>query len=1380
MQDKKKSKDRLIQELVESRQAESALREILLNMDDLVFVLDRNNQIVSFHAPEKRLYLKPSEFLGKPHSEIIPSEVNELFKVALVDVKNGQVGGYEYSLEMPDGERWYSAKLSPLFKNNEYDGLIAVVRDVTLSAFEHLRFKNILDSINAIVYVSDLDSYELLFMNKYALNVFDKSEADIGGTKCYSILQAGQKGPCDFCTNHLLLGKNNRPNKPHVRDFQNTVTGSWFHCSDQAIRWEDGKLVRLEIATDISELKQYEEAILTSESKWRTLSENSPDHIMLLDSDFNITFINYSAPGLDEDIVEGTSIFDYLKANNRQLVKTCLEGVLETGNADKYETEYHASKSEIRYHSSKVNSIGQGNNVSGLIVTTSDTTDDKRHENLINSQLELAQMLNDVTSLDHALKITMDAVLKYTILDSGGIYLMDEAEDGFRLVHSEGLGSDFIQTTSYFKSDSDQYRLVMQGEPIFLEYSKIGIKLNKVEKAEGLKLLAVFPIIHRGTVLGCLNGASHTQSTLPEPEQNIFGTTAHQLGNVVARLKTTEKLNQSELLYRNLVETTSAIGWEVDIASLKFNYIGPQIVDLTGYPQEDWVDFDFWAGKILAEDRDAAVKYCNQKTMAGLNHAFEYRILTADKTVKWIRDVVTVVEENGKPITLRGFFLDITDQKANEIALKDSELLLRESQRIAQIGSYILDLSNSTWQSSKSLDQILGIEQDHPHDIQSWIEFIHPDDKSVIENYLNQNVFDQHEVFDMEFRINQISSGKSVWVHGLGDLEFDQSGKPIKLIGTVQDITQRKYHDMTQEFQRDLALGISIAVNLQQGLNAILTELFMLDEFDAGGIYLIDQHTGDWNLTHHLGLPNEFVENVSHYDADAARFQPIMKRKLISFSVDEAPQNIRSELEMDDIIGLTIVPLFFGANMIGSINLASHTHTSVSEFSKSVLNSISSIELGAAIEKMVSEEMLRNSILEKDSLIGEIQIQSRDLSLINKINTMVNSDKSLVDIAKLLTKECKDLYGSHECRIYLSDKKNENIHLPTINISSKYLKVIQDLVGVDFQLPKISIPITPENMVHELLNAEKPVLIDNPENIEAWLLEVAESSTFPKHLKKLLSRYVSKIRKIMGIKNILSVALYKRNKPIGLFNMMSGNDFAPNAKSRFAILGAHLSIAIQRFDSRNKLLQSLDEKEVLIREIHHRVKNNMQVIVSLMRMHTRRAKAPELEKIFTDFQDRVGAMSLIHEALYQSDNLSHIDFEGYLKKLCRNLSQVYGATGKGIELRVAKSNVSLNMDQGIAVGMLISELISNAFKHAFPDDKGGFVHVELADLGEANVRLIVEDNGVGIPKDIDINAPASLGLRLAMATAKRELGGNVTLDTDNGTRFTIHFNGEGI
>ena len=244
---------------------------------------------------------------------------------------------------------------------------------------------------------------------------------------------------------------------------------------------------------------------------------------------------------------------------------------------------------------------------------------------------------------------------------------------------------------------------------------------------------------------------------------------------------------------------------------------------------------------------------------------------------------------------------------------------------------------------------------------------------------------------------------------------------------------------------------------------------------------------------------------------------------------------------------------------------------------------------------------------------------------------------------------------------------------------------------------------------------------------------------------------------------------------IGFDNCVSECKWSAIEQTFLSTAARDLAQTIKRVSSRKQIRASLDEKEVLLREIHHRVKNNMQVIVSLLRMHSRMTDDTRLGHVFDDCRDRINAMSLIHESLYQSENLARIDFKIYLKKLCKNLIQAYGALGKEIAVTVDRCNVDLDMDQGVAVGMVICELVSNAFKHAFPPNKGGQILISLSSIEGEMVELIVQDNGKCLPPEIDIFNPKSLGLRLTTAAVTRELGGSINVERDSGTRFIIRF-----
>lgn len=204
---------------------------------------------------------------------------------------------------------------------------------------------------------------------------------------------------------------------------------------------------------------------------------------------------------------------------------------------------------------------------------------------------------------------------------------------------------------------------------------------------------------------------------------------------------------------------------------------------------------------------------------------------------------------------------------------------------------------------------------------------------------------------------------------------------------------------------------------------------------------------------------------------------------------------------------------------------------------------------------------------------------------------------------------------------------------------------------------------------------------------------------------------------------------------------------------------------------------SLREKEVLLKEIHHRVKNNLQVISSLLSLQAEYLKDESMVKIFRESQNRVKSMALIHEKIYQSQNLAEVDFDEYLRDLATQLFRSYGIGTHGISMNIEADKVVLGVDRAIPCGIIVNELVSNALKHAFPEKTGGRVDISLHTGGQGDIVLTVLDNGVGMPPDFDFETSDSLGLMLVRMLSE-QLQGEVKLRAgEPGTEFTITFQG---
>ncbi len=214
-------------------------------------------------------------------------------------------------------------------------------------------------------------------------------------------------------------------------------------------------------------------------------------------------------------------------------------------------------------------------------------------------------------------------------------------------------------------------------------------------------------------------------------------------------------------------------------------------------------------------------------------------------------------------------------------------------------------------------------------------------------------------------------------------------------------------------------------------------------------------------------------------------------------------------------------------------------------------------------------------------------------------------------------------------------------------------------------------------------------------------------------------------------------------------------------------------IKLTEVTAKNEFLKkSLREQEILLREIHHRVNNNMQIISSLLSLQSTQVKDERDLDLFIDSQNRVKSMSKIHERLYQSNDLSSVQFAEYVMSLLNDLFSSHRAS-PGIRLKADIENISFNMETAIPCGLIINELVSNALKYAFPNGQGE-IYVSLMHSRENKYLLTISDNGIGLPADIDFENTQSLGFRL-INNLTNQLEGKIDLDVKNGTKFKILF-----
>ena len=298
-----------------------------------------------------------------------------------------------------------------------------------------------------------------------------------------------------------------------------------------------------------------------------------------------------------------------------------------------------------------------------------------------------------------------------------------------------------------------------------------------------------------------------------------------------------------------------------------------------------------------------------------------------------------------------------------------------------------------------------------------------------------------------------------------------------------------------------------------------------------------------------------------------------------------------------------------------------------------------------------------------------------------------------------------------------------------------------------------SLPLAPEELpgtiVHTAIRTRQAVLVEDARTSEAF-------SADP-YLKRNSCR------------SVLCLPLVKQSDLIGLLyleNNLASHVFTP---ARVAVLTLLASMAAMSMDN-----ASLEDKESLLQEVHHRVKNNLQLISSMLSLQAMRVDDAAVAALFADSCNRLRSMALVHENLYRAGNFARVPMAAHLHNLCAQLVRAYGMEAQSIVLDVRADDLHLDLSRAVSCGLIVNELVSNALKHAFLRGQPGTVRVRLRVLHEGRCELSVDDDGLGLPALIDVANAETLGLQL-VGDLTAQLHGRLSVDRSRGTRWTIAF-----
>jgi|GEM_PF-2803593 len=727
--------------------------------------------------------------------------------------------------------------------------------------------------------------------------------------------------------------------------------------------------------------------------------------------------------------------------------------------------------------------------------------------------------------------------------------------------------------------------------------------------------------------------------------------------DITERQRIANALYESEAKFRSLFEQ-ACVGLCYCKTQGEFIRTNNKFSAITGYSSAELSAMKL--SDIMHGD-DVDMFYYNIQRLASAeisDFSTEERYIAKDGKIVWCNITASAVYEKA---SMPNYFIavieDITDKKNAETALKKSEFLLNETQKMAQIGGWEYDVSDGKFTWTDEVYNIYGVTREFdPNNLMKNSDFFLSETKRKIEGafHLARN---NSIPFDLEVEFVS-AQGLNKWLRVTGAPVVEE-GQIIKVVGNFSDITDRKKTEVELRQMNERFILATKAGNMGVWEWDILKDVLYLDSLLCSILYVNE---------------SSFAKGLQS-----------IERRICA----EDKARVQAELH-EALTGNTDLATDFGAVMPD--------------------NSIKYLR--------VLGNVVKSSIGNPVKIIGvAFDVTERRLTM-EKIQLSERKYRQLFE----------NMTAGFALNEMIYDENGKPCDYKLLELNPAYEKMLE--ISADEAVGKRIKTIRPETKQH---------CIDVYENVA----KNGEPLAFQSY-----ARNVDKYYDIWA--------------------------FSPQL-NQFALI---VSDVTERVKSGEELKATIKEKEALIRELHHRTKNNMQVICSILGLKKTTVESKETLDILKEMEDRILSMALVHKKLYQSKSLSQIDFKEYIADLSGLLLKSYSVEPGKITLKLELESVNFLIDYAIPCGLIVNELISNSIKYAFPKGRKGEIKIWLKRTSEGLVELGVADNGIGVDKKESGLPTDSLGLQLVNTLAEEQLKGSIEFETAGGVKAIVRFKDE--
>jgi PAS domain S-box-containing protein len=1409
--------------------------ELFNKSSDLFYILDENNIFLDVNESVIKKYgFQKHEIIGKKPEIFNAEALNDLAELGekLELARNGQAQKLDWWSKKKNGEIF--PKEVVLRKGSYFgkDVIIAEGRDITeriksekLIIDKEQTLSTVLNNINYLTYSSELINGELK-LNYISPQVekilgFTKEEftKEVESSSLINFYHPEDVPKINAVLKEILSTKKGLT--LHYR-FKHKLNKNYIWLEESVFpRYDENgeRIGNFGILKDISDRVLSENSIKESEQRFKLLSEVAIEGIVLSKNfkiiDCNNRYFQMHGFSSKEEII-GMDLLNFIHKDYHETVKWSIYQDISQPievvalSKDNKKIIFESRGMNIPYHGEQVR-----------VSVIYDITQRKLAEdNLKESERALSTLMGNLPGMAYRCKVNPLWDMEFV---SQGCYLLTEYKPEDFVGNKKLSYSDIIDQKDREKISKIIKSAIKQSASFEVEY-KITTASGKVkwmwERGEGLFDETGNCIVLEGFIAD-ISERKEYESLIRQSRKSFKDLVEHSPVGVII-------LQADKVAFANpsAKEIFGSKGLKIEKTSI-FNYILPefhQLVNDNFHKIQKEENLPFFEIRILSADgivKDLEViatstKFIGVPAVQVVCHDVSYKKQLQKEQLR-----AEIAEETTKRL-----------QEEIDERIKAENRLIENQKFTRSIIDSSLDIIIATDKDSKIIEfneaaeEAFGYTFSEVKGNATKILFSSEKEFRIVNNNLKRTGKFSGEINNIR------KNGELFTSYISASILLNKEGEIIGSMGVSRDITEIKLEDERKETQYAVSRILSEAVNFQEAAPAILSAFSFGFGFDYGEVWL-------WNPDKpRLEFSSFFVHPASRGNA-LSRFQKFSSKsicfpeegiigkiwssgKQLWFnSIEDAGISEWNEFAKKSGFKSSIgFPIKNGRQVIGVVNFL-HSKNIISNYNHQNLFSALGSQIGQFIVKKKAEEELRASEekfkaiydvapvgIAKISKTGDfIQVNQRLCQIFSCANNVFYS-KNIIELIcpqdkakaeksiKNLISNKVESFTSEFC-FYNSSGKEISINLS--------MSVVKDENGKTDFLVCVFEDVTEKKKSDEkvLGQAAKLNSIFESSSHQIWTLDRSfKVTSFNKN-------YVNGIKYFFGAEPKIGDKAIVGNS----LDILSENSFS-NLKKYFSEafdgIPQYFELPVVKKDGKNMWLEvflnpirlekgkieeisciaqdvtskkeaelqikkSLKEKEVLLKEVHHRVKNNLQVISSILNLQSSSVKNKKILNILRESQDRIKSMAYIHESLYQTKDFSNINFSEYLENLSKNLVHSYRMHNNLIELELDIDKVYLNLDLAIPCGLIVNELVSNSLKYAFPKKREGKVNIEVKIEG-SQLTIMVKDNGVGFPKDLDFRKTESLGLQL-VTTLTEQIRGKVVMESkeNEGTSFKIIF-----